>query len=93
MTIPELFSYLNTAGVLGALVIFVVGTYTGKLMWRWQHDLIIALKNERVADLERQLTNALKRGDEWQSMALQQTRTVDKSLEVVASSTTEKSIK
>lgn len=89
MTITELFSYLNTAGVLGALVLFVAGTYTNRLMWRHQHETVIGLLRERIADLERQLSDAKKRGDEWQDMALQQKRTVDKSLDVVAVSATE----
>jgi hypothetical protein len=103
MTIPEIVSFLQATGLLGALVVFVAGTYYKKLMWTHQHEAIVKLHEQRFADLERQkeateadlrqqLVNAIKRGDEWQDMTLQQRRTVDKSLEVIAVSA-EKSTK
>jgi hypothetical protein len=103
MTIPEMISFLQATGVFGALVVFVAGTYYKKLMWTHQHEAIVKLHEQRFADLERQkeateadlrqqLAAAIKRGNEWQDMAWQQKRTVDKSLEVVTVSA-EKSTK
>jgi hypothetical protein len=103
MTIPEIVTFLNATGLVGSLVVFVAGTYYKKLMWTHQHEEIVKLHEQRFADLERQknateedlrrqLEAAIKRGDEWQDMAWQQKRTVDKSLEVVTVSA-EKSTK
>lgn len=102
-TIPEIITFVNTAGVVGILVVFVAGTYYKKLMWTHQHEAIVKLHEQRFADLERQakateddlrrqLDVAIKRGNEWQDMAWQQKRTVDKSLEV-ATVSAEKSTK
>jgi hypothetical protein len=103
MTIPDIVTFINTAGVLGILAVYIAGTYYRKLMWVYQHEEVVKLLEQRFADLERhskeieddlrhQLAAAIKRGDEWQDMAWQQKRTVDKSLEVVTVSA-EKSTK
>jgi hypothetical protein len=103
MTVPDIVTLANTIGVIGLFAIFVAGVYYRKLMFTHHHEEIVKLHEQRFADLERQkeateadlrhqLETAIKRGDEWQDMTLQQRRTVDKSLEVIAVSA-EKSTK
>lgn len=93
MTIPDIVTLANTIGVIGLFAIFVAGVYYKKLMFTHHHEEIVRLHEARVADLERQLQNAVKRGDEWQNMAWQQKRTVDTSLEVTKAVSSEKSTK
>jgi hypothetical protein len=103
MTVPDIVTLANTIGVIGLFAVFVAGVYYRKVMFTHHHQEIVNLHEQRFTDLERQskaieedlrrqLEAAVKRGNEWQDMAWQQKRTVDKSLEVVTVSA-EKSTK
>jgi hypothetical protein len=102
MTIAQIAKFIFDYGVAGVLLVFICALAVGRLVWRTQLDELVGVVTSKyetiieqlkthhkdtVVRLEAQLNAKDHEINRWQAMALQQTRTVDKSLEAVKTAT------
>jgi hypothetical protein len=86
LTLIDLALWIKDAGTLAVLLLVIWGWWTGKYIWRWQHDREIETCNARTADYKRD-------AQEWKTLSLELLRSnrtsveTGKSLADIASTT------
>jgi len=64
-----IWTFLQAAGITGALLMFVWLGMTKRLMWRWQHEEIVAIKDRQIAEALAERDLARRERDEWKGIA------------------------
>lgn len=64
MTVVDIALWIKDAGTLAVLMLVIWGGWTGKYVWRWQHDREIASERERTGDYKRD-------AQEWKTLSLE----------------------
>ncbi len=73
MTVEQIISVLQSAGVVGVLVIVLGGGARGLWVWGYQHRAAIADKDEQITEKQAEVT-------EWKTLALRLLSTTEKAV-------------
>jgi hypothetical protein len=94
MTLEQFIALLGNGSSFTLLLVFVFAVATGRLIFQRESDKdrshtleLLKLKDERIADLQLQLSAAIKETEQWQGMALRGAHLAVKSVDLAANAT------